>query len=294
MTFTDLLDRFGVPFRAEGHEHCRPGWVQTDCPLCSPGWHHYRLGFNLRRRYFSCWSCGGVKFQEALRLLLNRPYKEVRELAEGLTAGRLPDLAPDVRGKYVEPPGVGPLLPAHVAYVRSRGFSEADMSLWGVRGFGPAGKSPRRLAWRLFIPFVWRGEVVSYTTRSIADKPGLRYLSASPAEEKYDHKSLLGGEDLVPGHAVCAVEGPFDAFRIGPGTVWLSGTGYRRAQMLRLAKYPVRVVCFDNSPDAQAQARKLVRELEGYEGITYNVVLDSKDPGEATPREVAHIRNLLS
>ena len=101
----------------------------------------------------------------------------------------------------------------------------------------------------MFIPFHYQGEVVSWLTRSIGDK-GQRYISASEGEESMDHKGLLYGANHC-GHACVVVEGPLDAWAIGPGAVALCGTGYSRAQLLRISKFPVRVICLDRGIEAQ-------------------------------------------
>jgi len=53
--FTDLLAEYGVEHRTSGHHHTRPGWCNVDCPACSPGWGHFRLGFHLSRAFSHCW-----------------------------------------------------------------------------------------------------------------------------------------------------------------------------------------------------------------------------------------------
>ena len=107
-----------------------------------------------------------------------------------------------------------------------------------------------------------------------------------------NHKELLYGEDYCRG-SVIIHEGPTDVWRTGPGAVALLGTGFTDAQVLRLSHYGLRIVCFDSEPAAQRRANKLCSLLDGFPGETINVVLDSKDPGSATPKEIAKLRKLL-
>lgn len=65
------------------------------------------------------------------------------------------------------------------------------------------------------------------------------------------------------------------------------------AQIARLARYPVRVVCFDNEAGAQRRALALCRELSVFAGTTQNVVLDAADPGSAPPAETRALRRLI-
>ena len=73
-----------------------------------------------------------------------------------------------------------------------------------------------RLPWRLFIPIHSHGRPISWTTRSIGTKDKKKYITASPAEEAAPHKQTLYGLDYCR-HTVIVVEGPLDAWNIGPG-----------------------------------------------------------------------------
>ena len=111
-------------------------------------------------------------------------------------------------------------------------------------------------------------------------------------QEAVNHKTLIYGADFCR-HAIVVVEGPLDTWAIGPGAGALCGTGFTRAQVLAISRFPVRAICFDALPDAQKTARELCNLLRVLPGETYNVVLDSKDPGEAlttNPRELRQLR----
>jgi DNA primase len=185
------------------------------------------------------------------------------------------------------PKGLGLLKTQHRRYLKNRKFNPKELeALWNLQGIGVAA----RLAWRLFIPITLDGQVVSWSTRSLSDDHEGRYITASPNEEAVDHKSLLYGEDLVRGNAIIIVEGPTDAWRIGPGSVATLGTGYSRAQVKRMTSYAVRAICFDSEPAAQRRAGRLADLLEPFPGETVVVELDAEDPGKASPREVRLLR----
>ncbi len=182
-------------------------------------------------------------------------------------------------------PKTGPLLKAHRAYLRGRGFDPEQIeAVWGIGGIGVAS----RLAWRLFIPVHLGGEVVSWTTRAIGDDP-VRYVSARPEEEALPIHSLLYGEDYLR-YAVVVCEGPTDAWRIGPGAVALMGVKYTQAQVVRIARYPRRIICFD--PDAQERSRALASELAPFPGETLVVVPGAKDIAESSPDDIEEVRAL--
>lgn len=91
-------------------------------------------------------------------------------------------------------------------------------------------------------------------------------------------------------HAVVIVEGPADAWNVGPGAVALFGVGYTPQQVAALAQYPVRVVCMDSDSEGRAAAERLCSELSIFPGDTYRVELDADDPGSASKREVRKLR----
>jgi hypothetical protein len=190
------------------------------------------------------------------------------------------------RQSYVVPPGVGNLYLLHRRYLESRGFDPDEIvRKWSVQGIGIAA----RLSWRLFIPVSYQGRAVSWTTRSVSHDARQRYISASPAEELMNHKHIVYGADNC-NHSVVVVEGPVDAWRVGPGAGALFGTTWTSAQVTKLAIHPCRFICFDSSPEAQKRACELATELSAFEGRTEVVKLDAEDPGSASLKEIGRLR----
>ena len=287
MIFTEILDQHNIPYATEGHRHCRPGWVQIDCPFCGPGSGHMHMGYNINAYYTNCWKCGSHRIEETLSALLNIPWQKSKTLLKEITGPyTVPTERP--RGTLVYPKGVDHLQYGHKQYLRQRGFNPTELwVLWKLQGIGIATK----LIWRIFIPIYFRGEVVSWTTRSIQKHDDtIRYISAKPEEESMPARNLLFGEDYAR-HAIIICEGPFDVFRIGPGAVATLGTMYSNAQVQRMSKYPCRVVCFDSESEAQKRARKLADTLAGFPGETHVVTLESaKDAGAASVEEIQELR----
>lgn len=284
MNLSEILEEYGVESRAPGeHHHATSGWLNVDCPFCSPGSGRFRLGLPLDGFTASCWVCGKHPVPEVLKELLGIPWGEAKDLLGGfrdlIVRGERP------AGKLRPPADIGPLLRPHRDYLRGRGFDPDTLEkLWGVRGIGLS----KRLSWRLYLPVTEKGKVVSWTTRSLVSE-GTRYVSARPEEEARPLKSTLYGADFV-GHTAVVCEGLFDAIRVGPGAVATFGVRYTAAQVYKLAKYPTRVIVFDNEPEAQRQAEKLRAELEPLPGRTVRVELDAKDPGSAGDKEIRLLR----
>jgi len=285
MKFIDLLIEYRIPYKTEGHHHCRPGWIQIDCPFCGDGSHKFHMGYSLVGNYINCWQCGSHPTVNVLIELTGLSTEKCRRLLKGLEKSKFEKRI--IRGRLKIPKGVGDLQIPHARYLVRRGFLPGDIiQLWKVQGIGIASK----LSWRIFIPIIYRGETVSWTTRAISDKANIiRYISAKSEQETIPHKELLYGEDYAR-HAIIIVEGPFDVWKIGPGAVATLGLGYSQAQVNKMIRYPIRAICFDSDRQAQKRANKLFNTLSVFKGDTYNVILDSKDAAEASIEELKTLR----
>lgn len=284
MKFPELLDEYKIPYRNSGHEHCRPGWIQIDCPFCTPDSNHFRCGYNINGKYLNCWSCGRLNLVETLALILRKTNREVWVLLKDIEGGVR--VQPKERGgNLILPNGLVALQDCHKTYLRRRGFKWRELvKLWEIKGIG---LSDAGLSWRLFLPIHRHGQIVSWTTRSTSDSHPNRYISAGAKQEVIDHKELLYGEDYVR-HSVVVVEGPLDVWAIGPGAVGTFGTSFSRGQVEKISRYPKRAICFD--ADAQHRAKELSDLLAPFPGDTYIITLDAKDPGEAKQSEINQIR----
>lgn len=283
MNYTDLIKHLEIRGLESGHHHCRPGWIQFDCPDCGPGSRKYHLGLQKSSGYFNCWVCGRKPLLQTLCSLSGWASRDVIPLLKDILPSRPVRTA--VSGVYKPPRGVFPLAAAHRKYLAGRGFDPDEIAaLWGVQGIGIASN----LSWRLFLPIVYRYETVSWTTRTIGENT-TRYISAKPEEERISHKHLLYGIDMCA-HAVIIVEGPTDAWRIGPGAAATLGLAYTPEQMELMRSFPVRVVCFDNSSDAQRRARRLSDVLSLFPGETYQANLSGKDPDTSPAEEIQELR----
>lgn len=289
MKFIEVLQDLGIDYLEGGGGlgHVRSGWIGIrPCPKC--GNTNWYLAYNLDSRAMNCWHCGPMKSWETLASIAGKPIGEIARLL-GRPDGQTVRRAPEAAGRLVMPYGVRELQPAHRNYLIGRGIQSLPAErLWGLMGLGFDGGD---LRWRVFIPIHYKGEIVSWTTRSIRPDDRMRYISASAQQESKPHKHLLYGHDYVR-HAAIICEGPFDVMRIGPGAVCTFGQAYSQQQMAKMAKIPVRVICFDGERDAQVRARQLAIQLEPLPGKTYVVVLESgKDAGEASMEEIQQLRN---
>lgn len=288
MNFRDFLIENDIPIAPAGHRHGRQNWVQFDCPFCGRNSHKFHMGYSIDDNYINCWACGGHNLISTLIELTGLSVRSIKQALEGLD--RVPVKATP-KGKLSLPNGIGELQEPHAKYLLSRGFNHKIEKLWHIKGIGIASK----LSWRIFIPIMYHSKIVSWTTRSIINKPTnkLRYISARLDQEAIPHKTLLYGEDFAR-HAIIIQEGITDVWMTGPGAVATFGTGYTSAQLNKMTKYPTRAVCFDNSPEAQKRAKKLCSDLMAFPGQTSNIVLETgDDPANCSLEEIRELRRAI-
>lgn len=283
MQADQLLDDLRIEYLRSGHHHCRDGWLQLkNCPYC--GSNNYHLGLNLAGNYCVCWRCGGHSLFNTL-LNFDVPFKKVQSLLGELGPELLKSRVQTTVGKLKEPNCRGAVHPAHRRYLRERGFGDDVIELWQLEGIC----MHPQLGWRIYIPIHHKGERVSWTARAIGDRVTQRYLSAASDQEKIPHKHLVYGLDFCRG-SVVVVEGPADAWAIGPGAGALFGTAFTPEQVLLLASVPNRFICFDSETTAQARAKALAGQLAAFGGVTETWSISAKDPGSASKSEIKAIR----
>lgn len=286
MNVVELLIKYNIPHRLNGqHHHARAGWVQVDCPYCANtgGFH---MGLNLAKPRASCWRCGSRRVGDVLWMISGGKVgvKGVQYSHQTAVRGV---------GTYKPPQGAGPLDILHKGYLLHRGYDpDAVAALWHVTG---TGWQPGPMLWRLVIPIHLDGVPVSWTSRSIAKNPGLRYISADATEELVPHKTLLYGEEHCD-QSVIVCEGPLDVWAVGPGAVCTFGTAFTPAQLNRLAKFSRRVLVYDR--DANRAGDNAVAQLAGVlsmlPGTNEIIKLDTgSDPGAATFAELTELRKYV-
>lgn len=286
------LDTFFVKHDVElapaSHHHTRAGWINLDCPFCSPGSKRFRLGFKVKQRYFNCWSCGPVGFRRTLYAL----FRDDAKYFEAELGDLVLPKEDKIVGHYKEPPGLLTEMPkGHYDYLRERFGKETSINIERYK-LQAIGRKGAEYAFRIFIPAYYKGKKATWTTRTIDPENEIRYKNAPVTHEAISIKHLLFGEDFLR-HSVIVVEGQIDAMRIGPGAVSLGGVNFSQAQVLKLSRYPYRYICLDNDPPGRKAAESLASQLAIYPGTTQILTLDAKDPGQAKLSEIRKLRELL-
>ena len=299
MDILQLYQDFSVDYLTEGHKHCRPGWVNTECPWCSgnPGYH---LGYEMTGDYYVCWRCGWHPIVPTIAKLINMPEKEAYHLVKkygALIARLIKEPVTKIRIlAHRMPSDTMPLLPHHKKYLEDRGFDPDYLEKeYKLLSTGPSSTltSYRTLDYknRILIPYIWNGEQVSYDTRVPQDlAPHEKRYKACPEErELIPHKEILYGKQDKWTKSGVLVEGPTDVWRFGSNSFAVSGIKYTAPQVRAIAHTFSRVaVCFDDDPQAIIQSNKIVAELK-FRGVdTFRVDIEG-DPGSMKQSEADYL-----
>jgi hypothetical protein len=285
LDFDKFAADHSIEIATEGHKHCRPGWAQIECPLCSgnPGYH---LGYNYAGDYFNCWRCGFHGTAEIIRALLSSSWHRARALVKEydvLAVDRPEAVEIELARECVLPSGSRPLPDLHKSYLRRRNFDpEHLVSEWGLVGTGPVGG----YKFRIIAPIYIGGVLVSYQGRDVTGKQSPPYKACPQKQEVMRHQNVLYGIDKVPGSKVAIVEGITDAWRLGAGAVATFGIDFTTKQLRLLAEFETAFVIFDPAdPQARSQAEKLAMSLALLDVTSYVLDIDADDPALLTPKE---------
>jgi len=292
MKFIELLEEHNIPIAPEGSQHQTVGWVQFDCPFCGKDSQSWHMGYNISGGFVNCWKCGSHSLGSTLRELTGLSWHLIRLMINSLDEVPHRSLKEFTQSptKLEVPPNVNNCTDAHKKYLASRRFNCQEIeALWKIKGIGISAD----LSWRLFIPIIYKGQIVSWDTRAIGKDIQKRYIGASKEQELIPRKHLLYGSDYAR-NTIIVVEGYPDVWRIGPGAVAVMGIDYSQEQVLAISKYTKRYILFDNENQALKQADKLCCELAVFPGETINLELEkASDPAEASDKTINGLRKLL-
>lgn len=293
MDIISLYQDYSVNFLTEGNKHCREGWVNTPCPHCT-GNEGYHLGYNLDGDYYVCWRCGSHPIPYTISKLIHVPYKEVHDIIKqyGLFISKTKEPVIKIRIKaHKLPSNTIPLAKNHRQYLEGRKFDVDKLEkTFNLLGTGPISKLDGiDYKHRIIMPFIWKGQQVSFDSRDITGKDPARYRACPLDRELIPHKEILYGKEEFWKETGICVEGITDVFRFGVNSFATSGIKYTPYQIVAIKKIFKRVaVCFDDDPQAIVQAKKLVSELRvrGVDAFRIDIV---GDPGAMDQSEADYL-----
>jgi hypothetical protein len=270
---------------------------------CTSSSHSKHLGFNLADGHCACWKCGGHQATPTLARLLAIPSGEVNQVlaqyeTRNVAVARLNKRIP--LAKHLQLP-TDTFTPAERKYLLSRNFSPRYLhEKYGVVGGGIAGE----WKYRIIIPLIINGKIVSWTGRTILSKKKAdelkipRYKNLSIEESCVNPKTSLFNLDNCNKSRVILTEGAFDCFMLGDNSMCCFGSALTEEQIAVIAgRFEKVFILFDNEPEAQEKARKYGMQIASM-GVEVEVVnayedFNKNDGGELTHDEVEIIKNEL-
>lgn len=303
-----IYQDYGIEHLTEGHKHCRPGYVNTQCPFCT-GNFGYHLSWNIEENYFVCWRCGYHPPVTTLTALLKVPTKETLAIIKnyGILRSYVKKI-PKGKQEFKLPFGITDMKSSHRRYLKDRGFSPDKIEkVWGVKGTGPLSylhdKNGKEYDYRfrLFIPINWNSELVSFDTRDTTDLAEAKYKACPVDMEIIERKHILYGNQEAWESTGIGVEGATDVWRLGEQACAFSGIKYTQEQVKEVAKvFKKFAVVFDGpinkgeETQARQQAKKLVKDLQ-FRNVDAYVVNIKGDPGKLSTREAKKlVKNILN
>jgi hypothetical protein len=283
MKTLELLNSLNIQYVTEGHKHCRPGWVNMQCPFCQ-GNIGAHLGFDLENEFFKCWRCGWHPILETLHKLSGLPIHKIKDLIR-VFGGRTRQkqiIKETVRMKaFQHPSGTSErLLYRHRSYLEKRNFDPDKIEEeWKLKGTEITSKLDHSdYGNRILIPIYWGNQEVSFQCRAVNNKEP-KYKACPQDRELIPHKHILYGKQSEWRETGICVEGVTDVWRFGSAAFATFGIEYKIQQVKEMCKNFRRIaVCFDDDPQAIVQANKLVAELRMREIEAFRVPIVG-DPG---------------
>lgn len=278
--------------------------VNSNCPYCDTKIDSFNMGFNPAGDYCTCWKCGGHRLNDTLSKLLSIPKNKIDEVIEQYK-GRM-TLLNKLNGKRI---GLASELklptdtftPMERKYLTSRNFNPKLLhNKYKVVGGGITGD----WKYRIIIPLIINGKIISWTGRSILEKSKLkelnipRYKNLSIEESVINPKECLFNLDHAKNKTVVLTEGAFDVMRLGDDFICSFGTSLTQSQIKELKmRYEKIFIMFDNEPEAQEKAKKYGMMLSSV-GVDVEIVdaysdFNKNDGGELNDEEVKLIRKEL-
>jgi len=271
------------------------GWYGIPCPFCLSD-SKYKMGIRSEGVAY-CWACGSHRFEEVIKFLTNKNWREIRlayadETGLNYRDKYLLENSDIVRPIKLEMPNhIGPLDDRGKRYLTKRGFDPYELeSLFKLQSTDHKSEINRRIV----VPIVFEQRVCSWTARDITNSSPLRYLSAAKEKEIIPHKELLYNYDNIEGeHAVC-VEGCFDVFRLKKAVATF-GTSFTQAQINLLCAFNKVSLLYDSEEEARRRCDVLGDQLSGLGVVVECIYLKEGDPGSLSQNEADDLmKQLLS
>ena len=297
------FEKLFTDYKIEYSTRVNRGWVNVECPFCYSSTHQKHLGFNPYGDYCHCWKCGGKNIRATLSRLLSIPSNYVDDVMRDYRGRNIQLNNLNKKSKAIhrlELP-TDTFLPIERKYLKGRNFNPKHLhDKYKIVGGGMTGK----WKYRIIIPLILNGKIVSWTARSILSKERLseldipRYKNLSIEESIINPKETWYNLDNCHGDSVVILEGCFDVIRFGDNSICSLGTSVTQEQIRVIqSRFKKVYILFDNEKEAQEKARKLGLNLSSV-GLEVEIIdafgdFGKNDMAELTEKEVEKIKKFI-
>lgn len=287
-----FLSEYNIEYSTFG-KNVQTGWAGITCPLPDCGDTSDHGGFNLIGGYYHCWRCGGHQVETVIRYLLNCTYSEALRIKDEFSDKYIIQQKAKERKKVrsVNLPGCEKLLFCDRKYLEGRGFDpDFIFNRYQIHGSDLVGD----WRYRIIIPIIYHGKIVSFQGRDITNKQFLRYRTLELEKSVIDPKSIFYGWDQVQGReTVVIVEGVFDCWKMGEGVIASLGKNITPYQIKLLVSGGFKRVFWlidCNDERSKEFAEKAAKDVSIFD--VECIIIDmsnGKDPGDLTEQEVKEV-----
>jgi DNA primase len=289
----ELFDEINIEYHEKG-KNVSEGWIGVCCPFCSDT--SYHLGVHIKNKTISCFRCGTTgtvikflievtgNFEKSINLLrtyipkeLKKEYKQERNTVQSV---ELPKFA-----RYVP-------FKAHKEFLHSRGYNYRDLSdKYNMHYVSCVQDEPFQN--RIILPVIRKYRLVSFTSIDITGTRKNKYKHLKDELSIIPIKNTLFGLEFTKNNPVIGVvEGVFDQFRIGDGSVATLGTNVTEEQKAIFRKFQKLVIVFDGDSAGRIGSEKLANDMAVFMDVEI-IKLDSGDPDELDNDSIQFIKSRL-
>jgi len=289
----EVLDELGLDYRESG-KNVGKGFIGVCCPFCGDDL-NYHLGVGLSFPTLSCFRCG--KGGTIINLVAKElhSYNKAIAFLKKFVPLELRTKGDDTEVEFIakiELPTNATQIPTiwQKDYLKKRGYDwKILQEKYNLHFCGPVGD----FANRIIVPVYQRQKLITYTSIDIGTNSNLRYKHLAESKSIVPIKKLLFGFENTNGHTVCLVEGIFDQFRIGDGSVCGFGANITSEQILLLSKFPKVLIGFDGDEPGRQAALKIRDTLGVFCDVDIIHLPDGKDPDTLEQRDIDQIQSLI-
>lgn len=276
--FLGELEKRNIQFKTSGR-NIGQNFIGMDCPFCGDRRNH--LGVSKQHGFYSCFVCGAKgSFQYLIFKLTGEWIKKSRfELvSEQETFSRAIDLDFDFDS----------LSSNAIQYLINRDYDPEELiDKYKIKDGGIVGK----FKYRIMIPYFMNNKLVTYSGRDYSGVQEPKYLHLDRESSIMSCKDVLYNLNNCNDQSIIITEGVFDSWKLGTGSIALSGKSLSTNQWKQLQKFQRIFIALDQ--DADIEANNIAQQIESEFNDVFIISLSTKDPDSLSRDQVLEIKRKI-